>query len=118
MNEIRSTELLAISTTGEARKLTQRLTNLCISTTAMRLLSYALVDFLQPHFTGNKTDLEASKKYILEYTKEKSNFFIQKLVTSCYEEILPRSLNGLYLDCNLDDPYDIATQEQNMCECK
>ena len=115
MKEIRSTKHFTMPTTGNAVKLIQRLTNLCVSMTAMRLLSYALVDFLQPYFTGNETDLEASKKYILKYPKEKSNLFIQKLVTSCCGDISPRSLTE-FNQWNLDDPFHIAAQEQNMRE--
>ena len=67
MNEIRSTRLFTIPTTGEDKKLTQRLTNLCVSVTAMRLLSYALVDFLEPHCKGNATAWKDLKDKILKY---------------------------------------------------
>ena len=67
MNEIRSTRLFTIPTTGEDKKLTQRLTNLCVSVTAMRLVSYALVDFLEPRFKGSSKEWEDLKKTILKY---------------------------------------------------
>jgi len=69
MNEIRSTRLFTIPTTGTDKKLTQRLTNLCVSVSAMRLLSYALVEFLEkkPHISGNGKAWEELKNKILKY---------------------------------------------------
>ena len=59
MDGIRSTRLF---TTGESsedvKKLTQRDTNLCVSVSAMRLLSYALVEFLENTFTGDRKYLK------------------------------------------------------------
>ena len=154
MNEIRSTRLFTIPTTGEDKKLTQRLTNLCVSVTAMRLLSYALVDFLEPYCKNNRAVWDELKKKILKYPdnpekksqkeredanapefvastsadapegyqkglkpakKEKSNLFIQQLITICCGVISPRSLNGLN-HCHLDDDFHIAAQEQNIRE--
>ena len=143
MNEIRSTRLFTIPTTGEDKKLTQRLTNLCVSVTAMRLLSYALVDFLEPHFKNNATAWKELKEKILQYPKtdeekipeykvgtsadasegyqqglkqvKKEKLFIQKLITICCGVISPRSLNGLN-HCHLDDDFHTAAQEQNIRE--
>ena len=67
MNEIRSTRLFTIPTTGDEKKLTQRLTNLCVSVSAMRLLSYALVEFLEKHFTGDSKNLKKLTDKILKY---------------------------------------------------
>ena len=67
MNEIRSTRLFTIPTTGDEKKLTQRLTNLCVSVSAMRLLSYALVEFLEEHFTGDSKKLKELTDKILKY---------------------------------------------------
>lgn len=67
MNEIRSTRLFTIPTTGDEKKLTQRLTNLCVSVSAMRLLSYALVEFLEGHFTGDSKKLKELTDKILKY---------------------------------------------------
>ena len=69
MNEIRSTRLFTIPTTGDEKKLTQRLTNLCVSVSAMRLLSYALVEFLgdKNHFSGNSEALKKLTDQILKY---------------------------------------------------
>ena len=67
MNEIRSTRLFTIPTTGDEKKLTQRLTNLCVSVSAMRLLSYALVEFLVKHFTGDRKNLKDLTDKILKY---------------------------------------------------
>ena len=98
-------------TTEHEMKPTQRMTNLCISVTASRLLSYELVNVLELYSTGNMTDLEESKKYILKYQKEQSDLFIQKLVATCRGVI---SLDGPY------DPGDfqIAAQEEKMGEYK
>ena len=41
MNDITSSRLWTTSTIGDEKKLTQRDTNLCVSFSAMRLLSYA-----------------------------------------------------------------------------
>ena len=65
MDEIRMTRLFTIPTTGADKKLTQRLTNLCVSVTAMRLLSYTLVDFLKPYVDAKTW--EDLKKTILKY---------------------------------------------------
>ena len=110
--EIRSAKLFTIPTTGHQMKLAQRITNLCIPVAVMRLLSYALVNFLPLYYTGNTTDLEEFKKSILKYPKYQSNDFIQKLVATCCEVISPRFLNGVY------DPGDfhIASQERNIRE--
>ena len=67
MNEIRSTRLFTIPTTEEDRKISQRLTNLCVSGSAMRLLSYALVEFLRKHFTGDSKSLKELTDKILKY---------------------------------------------------
>ena len=127
MNEIRSTRLFTIPTTGEDKKLTQRLTNLCVSVTAMRLLSYALVDFLEPYCRSDLTVWEMLKKKILKYPdvartnadapEGHNNVFIQKLILICCGVISPRSLHGLN-HCHLDDAYYIEAQEQNIREYK
>ena len=141
MDGIRMTRLFTIPTTGVDMKLTQRSTNLCVSITAMRLLSYTLVDFLKP-YVDTKT-WEDLKKTILKYPdnpqsskksqeqenanlelllknsvkgfKDKPGEFILKLITICCGVISPRSLNGLN-HCNLDDDFQIAAQEQNIRE--
>jgi len=125
MDEIRSTRLF---TTGESseddRKLTQRNTNLCVSVSAMLLLSYALVEFLEKTFTGNRETLKDLTDKILKYSEnptqvEREPRFIRKLVTICCGVISPRSLNGLN-HCHLDDDFhigyhhDIAAQEQSI----
>ena len=70
MDEIRSTRLF---TTGESseddKKLTQRNTNLCVSVSAMRLLSYALVEFLEKTFTGDRKNLKDLTDKILKYSE-------------------------------------------------
>ena len=111
MDEIRDTRLFTNSTLGDESKLTQRMTNLCVSFTAMRLLSYALVNFLEFHDSSNSTVLEDLKKSILKLP----NVFIQNLIVICCGVISPRSLNGLN-HCRLDDDFQIAGQEQNIRE--
>ena len=111
MDEISDTRLFTISTSEENKKLTQRSTNLCVSLTAMRLLSYALVDFLEFHFNGNSSALKDLSESILKYP----NVFIKKLVTICCGVISPRSLNGLN-HSKLDDEFQTAAQEQNIRE--
>ena len=119
MDEIRSTRLF---TTGESseddKKLTQRNTNLCVSVSAMRLLSYALVEFLEKTFTGDRKTLKDLTDKILKYSEnptqvEREPRFIRKLVTICCGVISPRSLNGLNHG-HLDDDYQIGAQEQNI----
>ena len=110
MDEIRTTRLFTFPTTGADKKLTQRLTNLCVSVTAMRLLSYTLVDFLKPYVDAKTwEDQQSSKKSQeeqeianielneasknantpegysqgLNKVETKSNHFIQKLITIC-----------------------------------
>ena len=118
MNEIRSTRLFTIPTTGDDKKLTQRLTNLCVSVSAMRLLSYALVEFLEKTFTGDRKTLKYLTDKILKYSEnptqvEREPRFIRKLITICCGVISPRSLNGLNHG-HLDDDFQIAAQEQNI----
>ena len=67
MNGIRSTRLFTIPTTGTDKKLTQRTTNLCVAFSAMKLLSYALVDFLEKQFIGDRKKLKELTDKILKY---------------------------------------------------
>ena len=145
MNEIRSTRLFTISTTGDDKKLTQRSTNLCVTFSAMRLLSYELVKFINDlydnqKFNGDKKARDELVNKILKYpdnpeTKvaqvaarerqwgyekgfkdaKKEPFYIHKFLTICCGVISPRSLNGLN-HCHLDDDFQIAAQEQNIRE--
>ena len=67
MDDIRNTMLFTIPTTGDQMKLTQRLTNLCVSVAAMQLLSHALIEFIK-----NNCNQEISVKLereILKYPK-------------------------------------------------
>ena len=118
MDEIRHTRVFTNPTSGDESKLTQRTTNLCVSFTAMRLLSYALVNFLDNENTTASltatlrrlimTDLKES---ILKYP----NDFIRELILICCGVISPRSLNGLN-HSKLDDEFQTAAQEQNIRE--
>ena len=128
MNDITSSRLFTSPTIGDEKKLTQRDTNLCVSFSAMRLLSYALVEFLERHFTGDSDVLTNKKDEILKYPENsgsskkinvlrnlipKETSFIHKLIAICCGVISPRSLNGLN-HSHLDDDYQIGAQEQNI----
>ena len=120
MDEIRSTRLFTTTeeSSGDDKKLTQRNTNLCVSVSAMRLLSFALVEFLEKTFTGDRKNLKDLTDKILKYSEnptqvEREPRFICKLITICCGVISPRSLNGLN-HCHLDDDFQIAAQEQNI----
>ena len=67
LNEIRSTSYFSFLTTEEDKNLGQRLAYLIDSVTAMRLLSYALVEFLENHFTGDNKALKELTYKILKY---------------------------------------------------
>ena len=128
MNDITSSRLFTTSTIGDEKKLTQRDTNLCVSFSAMRLLSYTLVEFLEKHLTGDDDVLENLKDKILKYPENpgsskkrnvlrnlirKETSFIHKLIAICCGVISPRSLNGLN-HCYLDNDFQTAAQEQNI----
>ena len=139
MNEIRSTRLFTIPTTGDDKKLTQRLTNLCVAVSAMRLLSYALVEFLEPLFEeevdkgmkispekiSEERDCSMENVLLPESSNPRPGFakgmepvkrepyFVHKLLRICCGVISPRSLNGLN-HRHLDDDFHIAAQEQNI----
>ena len=128
MNDITSSKLFTSSTIGDEKKLTERDTKLCVPFSAMRLLSYALVEFLEKHFTGDDYVLENLKDKILKYPKNpgsskkrnalrnlirKETAFIHKLIAICCGVISPRSLNGLN-HCYLDNDFQTAAQEQNI----
>ena len=137
MNDLTSSRLFTSSTIGDEKKLTQRDTNLCVSFSAMRLLSYALVEFLEKHFTCDSDVLTNLKDKILKYpansgsskttpdnrdgrdnpdnpdNREKETHFIHKLISICCGVISPRSLNGLN-HCYLDDDFQTAAQEQHI----
>ena len=132
MNDIRSTRLFTLPTTGYEKKLTQRDTNLCVSISAMRLLSYALVEFLEQQTTllaGTDDVLTILKERILNYPQvldsseqepnrgliENETAFIQELIVICCGVISPRSLNGLN-HCYLDNEFQKTAQEQNICK--
>ena len=121
MDEIRFTRLFTTEESSEDdKKFTQRNTNLCVSVSAMRLLSYALVEFLENNFrnTGDGKTLKDLTDEILKYSVkptqvEREPCFIHKLVTICCGVISPRSLHGLN-HCHLDDDFQTAAQEQNI----
>ena len=111
MDEIRTTRLF---TEHNKPEFTQRNTYLCVPISAMRLLSYELVEFVKNH--GNFGDDEALKE--LEYTviaihegiPRTSHQFLKQLITICCNVISPRSLNGLN-HRHLDDQKTKQTQQ-------
>lgn len=127
MNDIRSTRLFTLPTTGHEKKLTQRGTNLCVPISAMRLLSFALVEFLEQHITGdvltklkdkilkNPQVPESSEQETDADQLQKESHFIHKLIVICCGVISPRSLNGLN-HCYLDNEFQTIAQEQNIRE--
>ena len=87
--------------------LIQAFNNLCVTITAMRLLSYGLLDFLRDNCS--QIVLKDLKTLILKNQKN--------LINICCGVISPRPLNGLN-QCKLDDDFQIAAQVQNMRELK
>ena len=69
MDAVGTTRLFTTATGGE-KKLTQRTTNLCVSITAMRLLSFELVNFLKSFYDGDGTAWGDLKKKILAYSDD------------------------------------------------
>ena len=102
---IRATRIFTSSSTENESYLTQRNTNLCVSFAAMKLLCFALIEFIEHNFNGNRKTLN---KLVLE-----DRSFMPQLLTICCNVISPRSLIGLN-HCHLDDLFQISAQEQNI----
>ena len=69
MDEIRMSRLFTIPTAGDFKKLTQRDTNLCVAFAAMRLVCFALIEFL-----------DDSKHWTQDVTKEKLDPIRKKII--------------------------------------
>ena len=69
MDEIRMSRLFTIPAAGDFKKLTQRNTNLCVAFAAMRLLCFALEDFL-----------DDSKHWKQDVTKQKLDLIRTKII--------------------------------------
>ena len=54
MDQIRTSRLFTMPTTGDEMKLTQRNTNLCVSIAAMRLICFAFIIFLEKNIRPDK----------------------------------------------------------------
>ena len=113
-----STKVFTTETNGIAQRITQRLSKLCSSISTMRLLCYALVQFLEKHL-HNSDLLKKLRRIILEVPMSsklttKQGEFLTKLLTICCGVISPRSLNGLNFDRY--DENQIVAQEQNISE--
>ena len=73
MDEIRKSRLFTIPTAGDFKKLTQRDTNLCVTFAAMRLVCFALNEFLSDpkHWKQdvNKQKIESIRAKIINLPK-------------------------------------------------
>jgi len=73
MDEIRKSRLFTIPTAGDFKKLTQRDTNLCVAFAAMRLVCFALDEFLDDskHWQKdvNKQTLKSIREKIIHFPK-------------------------------------------------
>ena len=54
MDQIRTSRLFTMPTTGDEMKLMQRNTNLCVSIAAMRLICFAFIVFLEKNIRQDK----------------------------------------------------------------
>ena len=105
---VRDTRIFTSSSKENQMHFTQRNTNLCVSFAAMKLLCFALIEFIERHNNDDKKSLTKLVKFISEDHK-----FIAELLTICCNVISPRSLIGLN-HCHLDDQIQISRQEQNI----
>ena len=113
MSEIRLTRMFTNASVGDVELLTQRDTFLCVSFSAMRLLSHSLLDFLLKN--GNlKRDGQTAKE-LAEKILENRFHFTKQLLDICCGVISPRSLNGLNHGF-LDNEYQLQAQEQHICK--
>ena len=69
MDEIRMSRLFTIPSAGDFKKLTQRNTNLCVAFAAMRLVCFALIEFL-----------DDSKHWKQDVTKQKLEPIREKII--------------------------------------
>ena len=74
MDQVRNSRLFTMPTVskpGDMLKLTQRDTNLCVAIAAMRLISYAFLEFLVKNRKKDKTrqNLEQLRKEIISFPK-------------------------------------------------
>ena len=73
MDEIRMSRLFTIPAAGDFKKLTQRDTNLCVAFAAMRLLCFALIEFLDDskHWKHdvNEQKLKPVREKIIKFPK-------------------------------------------------
>ena len=113
-----SLKVFTTETNGNAQRITQRLTKLCSTISTMRLLCFALFQFLEKHLHNNDK-LKKLRRMILEAPissklTSKEGEFIIKLLSICCGVISPCSLNGLNYDRH--DENQIVAQEQNISE--
>ena len=74
MDEIRKSRLFTIPTAGDFKKLTQRDTNLCVAFAAMRLVCFALDEFL------GRFDLDDLKHWQKDVNKQTLKSIREKII--------------------------------------
>ena len=111
-DDISTSRILTTSSIDDQLNLSQRNTNLCVTYSAMRLLSYSLIEFLNRSgiFKDNEQTLTEVKNEVLLQGQ-----FIKQLLKICCCVISPRSLTGLN-HAHLDEIFQIDAQEQNIRE--
>ena len=109
MSEARTSQIITATFEDDDYHLTQRDTNLCVSFSAVILLSYALVDFFgESRIFEHEKQLQNLGKRTVENPK-----FIKQLLDVCCGVISPRSLNGLN-HSRLDNHSQIEAQLQDI----
>ena len=121
-DDISTSRFLTTSSMDYELNLSQRNTNLCVAYSAMRLLSYSLIEFLnRPGIFKDKeqTLAEITDKVLkLGNRNNTGNYggqFFKQLLKICCCVISPRSLTGLN-HAHLDEIFQIDAQEQNIRE--
>ena len=109
MKRIDTKRIFQTSEKEDEFNLIQRDTQLCVPISAMKLLIFALVEFIEQNLRG-LTDLGKLTETIL-----KDRHFFQQLLTLCCFVVSPRSVNGLNHGY-FDDGFQSATQKQNIRE--
>ena len=111
MDDVRLSRILTSSMDDEIN-LSQRNTNLCVTYSAMRLLSFALIQFLKRSeiFKNNKQALSEITTKVLN-----DGQFFNSLLKICCFVISPRSLTGLN-HAHLDEFFQINGQVQTIRE--
>ena len=117
MDDLRLSRIL-MSSMDDELNLSQRNTSLCVTYSAMRLLSFSLIEFLERTEIDEQA-LSQIMEEVLHGQIIKGQFikghFIKQLLKICCFVISPRSLTGLN-HAHLDEIFQINTQVQNIRE--